>query len=82
MKSTIGLQLIEFKVNADGYKEAKDIACRGGIIEIYGIECQYIGVTPDMLAHFWLGPGNFQSLNIAQLESQGWTLRDFQSRKV
>lgn len=81
MKSTIGLQLIEFRTNADGVKEPKDICSRGGNLELFGTPCQYIGPTPDMLAHFWLGVGRFESLTVEQLETQGWTLWDFQDKR-
>lgn len=81
MNSTIGLQLIEFKRDAEGNKVPKDICSRGGNLVMFGIDCQYIGPTPDMLAHFWLGVGRFESLTVAQLEEQGWTLMDFRERK-
>lgn len=82
MKSTIGLQLIEVKW--DGKKERhvpKDIVCRGGPVNMFGFDCQYIGVTPDRVAHFWLGPNNVQSLNEEQLLTQNYKLIDFQDRK-
>lgn len=74
--NTIGLQLTEVKVK-DGEEVPCGIYSRGGSINLYGYDVQYIGVTPDRLAHFWLGPGNFQSLNEEQLRSQGFILKDF-----
>lgn len=82
MKSTIGLQLIEIKWDAKEERHVpKDIVSRGGAINLYGYDCQYIGVTPDKVAHFWLGPGNVQSLNEEQLLSQSYKLIDFYDRE-
>ena len=81
MKSTIGLQLTEFKV-VEGVREPKGIYSRGANMELFGTPCQYIGPTPDMLAHFWLGVGRFESLTVEQLEEQGLTLWDFADKRI
>lgn len=70
--TTIGIQLARF--NSEG--EPKDLYSRGCTIELYGIECNYMGPTPDGLAWFWVGPGDVRPLDAEQLQTQGLRLTD------
>lgn len=81
MQSTVGFQLTEFSVNEKGERVPKGVFSRGSNMNLFGIDCQYIGLTPDMLAHFWLGVGKFESLTVEQLEGEGLTIIDFRERK-
>lgn len=72
MKSTIGIQLVRLDRNG----EMRDLFSRGAVVEVYGVECCYMGPTPDGLAWFWIGPGDVRPLDSEQLRFNNFVLTD------
>lgn len=72
MKPTMGIQLAILKANG----ELDGLISRGGTAELYGVKCNYVGVTPDGMAWFWVGPGDIRPLDGEQLATQGMKLWD------
>jgi hypothetical protein len=58
-----------------------DIVSRGGIVNICGDDCTYVGPAPDMTSYFWLRAGDCRCLTLEQLENFGYTLSETYPRK-